>query len=196
MILWMANLTIQRTMTTMWTKQAEVPAQYSEEDPLDVDGMQSMADDLDSQWWHEHPNQQRQAIANSFRAAATSPRQNLKWNSIVYQHLMHLPPHNSDPQEFENTIRSKKEEWDRFGQSTLDLINQNSKDADLIAHAPNIVEKYQPGIWGNIRRAAAIGPYVENLRQAAIEDVGQGGSGRYYRNRALNLGIKGFGPKQ
>jgi hypothetical protein len=178
----------------MW-KLAEVPANYNDEDELDIDGMMNLVDDLHSEWWAEDPQTQRQAIANAFRAALTSPRQNLKWNSIVYQDLMHLPPEIDTPEEFEQVIRQRKEKWDRFGQQTLDMINANSQDEELINYGPGMVERYQPGIWKNIRNAAVVGPYIEDLRRAAIEDVKQGGDGRVFRRELMDLNIPGIGPK-
>jgi hypothetical protein len=138
---------------------------------------------------------QRQAIANAFRAALTSPRQNLKWNSIVYQDMLELAADLDDPDAFEQHIREKKEKWDRFGQQTLELVNQNADDPEWIDYGPQVIEKYMPGIWGNVRNASVVGPYVEELRKAAIDDVGQGGDGRVFRQRLLELNIPGIGPK-
>lgn len=178
-----------------WQIRAQTPANYTQEDPLDVDGMQNMVDDLHTGWWQQPPDQQRQAIANAFRAALVSPRQNLKWNSIVYQDLMHLPPDASDPDQFEQAIRAKKGQWDKMGQQTMDLINEHSTDPDHIAYAPYMTQKYQPGIWKNIRNASNVGPYIDQLRDAAMEDVGRGGTGRHFRQVINDAGIPGVGPK-
>lgn len=178
-------------------KSQGVPADYGNEaDPLDVAGMQNLVDDLHTEWWQEPPDVQRQAIANAFRAALTSPRQNLQWNSIVYQDMMGIPPEESDPDVFENTIRQKKAQWDSFGQQAIDSISENSTNPDLIAHVQNGgVSKYMPGIWGNVRNVAKIGPYIEQLRQAALEDIARGGDGRYFREQLLGMNIPGIGPK-
>lgn len=172
-----------------------LPATYTPNDPLDMDNARALVDDLDSQWWTESPEIQRQAIANAFRAALVSPRQNLKWNAIVYQDLMHLGSEVTDPQIFEQTIRDRKAKWDQFGQRTIDLINENADDPEWIDYGPSTIEKYMPGIWQNVRNAGIVGPYVEDLRQAAIEDVARGGTGQYFRQELLNLQIPGIGPK-
>jgi hypothetical protein len=171
-----------------------LPADYTEADPLDVAGMQNLIDDLHTDWWHEPEDRQRQAIANAFRATMVSPRQNLKWNSIVYQDLMHVPPHESNPDTFEQTIRDRKGKWDRFGQQTFDMIQQNTQDPEHIDYGQNL-EKYQPGIWGNIRGAGSVGPYVEQIRQAALEDIAAGGDGHIFRDAVLDMNIPGVGPK-
>jgi hypothetical protein len=184
------------TFPKEWTgKVAQMPANYTEEDPLGADTTMQLVDDLHSEWWTQGPEVQRQAIANAFRAALTSPRQNLKWNSIVYQDLMHIPAEESDPQVFEDTIRERKAKWDRFGQQTLDLVHEHSNDPEHIQYGDQIISKYMPGIWKNIRNCALIGPYVEQLRQAAMEDVAQGGDGRYFRQQLLDMNIPGIGPK-
>lgn len=176
-------------------KTAQLPAEYTEDDPLDMDVTMALVEDLATDWYMEDHATQRQAIANAFRAALTSPRQNLKWNSIVYQDLMGLPPELDDPEEFEQTIRDRKAKWDRFGQQTIDLINEQADDPEWIDYGPRVVEKYMPGIWENIRRAGVVGPYIEDLRVAAIEDVKQGGDGRYFRESLMQMDIPGIGPK-
>jgi hypothetical protein len=187
--------------TSNWTLSEEkfaqgLPADYSNEaDPLDIAGMQSLISDLSTEWWSGDPDQQRQAIANAFRAALVSPRQNLKWNSIVYQDLMHVPATESNPDVFENVIRERKAKWDRFGQQTIDLVHEHSTDPEFIDYGNRVIEKYMPGIWKNVRNCALIGPYVETLRKAAMEDIAQGGDGRYFRQELLDLGIPGIGPK-
>jgi hypothetical protein len=188
-----------KMMPPGYTPQAKtaqgIPATYSDQDPLDMNNARALVDDLDSQWWTESPDVQRQAIANAFRAALVSPRQNLKWNAIVYQDLLHLGADVADPDVYEQAIRDRKEKWDRFGQQTLDLIHQNADDPEWIDYGPATIEKYMPGIWKNIRNAGIIGPYVEELRQAAMEDVARGGTGQYFRQKLLDLQIPGIGPK-
>lgn len=175
--------------------QEGLPADYSEADPLDVAGMQNLVDDLHTEWWQGDAQQQQQAIANAFRAALVSPRQNLKWNSIVYQDLMSVPANESNPDVFEAAIRDRKAQWDKFGQQTIDLVHEQSQDPEFIDYGNKVVERYMPGIWKNIRNCALIGPYVEQLRQAAMEDIAQGGDGRYFRQELLDLDIPGIGPK-
>ena len=178
-------------------KTAETPANYSDDDPLDMENTLQLVQDLDSQWWTLPPDQQRQAIANAFRAALTSPRQNLQWNSIVYQDMQELGPEVADPDVFENHIRQKKSEWDQFGQQTLDAVQNNSEDPAHItlAQRQQGMSKYMPGIWQNVRNAGIVGPYIEPLRQAALKDVAQGGTGQTFRQELMDLNIPGIGPK-
>jgi hypothetical protein len=175
---------------------AGIPATYTDEDPLGMDTTLSLIDDLHTAWWEGSPEEQKQAIANAFRAALVSPRQNLMWNSIVYQDLMHVPPEESDPQVFEDVIRKAKEKWDSFGQQTMDTVEQHTHDPELLAHLQNGgVSKYLPGIWKNVRNCAIIGPYIEQLRQAGMDDIAQGGDGRVFRQQLMEMNIPGIGPK-
>lgn len=176
-------------------KTAQMPAEYTEDDPLDMDVTMAMVEDLATEWWMEDHSTQRQAIANAFRAALTSPRQNLKWNAIVYQDLMHLSSELGDEDEFEQTIRDRKAKWDRFGQQTLDLVKEKADDPEWIDYGPQVIEKYMPGIWKNIRNAAVVGPYIEDLREVAIYDISQGGDGRKFREALMDMDIPGIGPK-
>lgn len=174
---------------------AQIPAQYSEEDPLDVQGMKHLVSGLHTAWWMEPPDVQRAAIANALRAALCSPQQDLKWNSIVYQDLRHFGPGHGNPDAFENHIRAQKAKWDQMGQTTLDMAMGRDDVADLQAYAPHIVEKYQPGMWKSIRNAGGLRPYLEELRRAALDDIAQGGDGRLWRERVIAMNIPGVGPK-
>jgi hypothetical protein len=177
-------------------RQSGIPATYTDEDPLGMDTTLSLIDDLHTAWWEGSPEEQKVAIANAFRAALVSPRQNLMWNSIVYQDLMHVPPEESDPQVFEDVIRKAKEKWDSFGQQTMDTVEQHTHDPELLAHLQNGgVSKYLPGIWKNVRNCAIIGPYIEQLRQAGMDDIAQGGDGRVFRQQLMEMNIPGIGPK-
>jgi hypothetical protein len=181
----------------MW-KIAEQPANYTDEDPLDMQGTMGVVNDLHSDWAQESWEGQRQTVANAFRAALTSPRQNLKWNSIIYQDLMHIPADESNPDVFEQAIRDKKAKWDTFGQQTLDLVNTHgtqTNDPEYVDYGARMLEKYQPGIWKNIRNCAIIGPYIDQLTQLALEDLRQGGTGQYFRQGVMALNIPGIGPK-
>lgn len=160
----------------------------------DMDDVLGLVDDLSTQWWMESVQTQQQAIANAFRAALLSPQQHLKWTSIIYQDLLHIPATETDPNVFEQTIRDRKKKWDQFGQLTLDLVNKQADDPEWIDYGNNL-EKYRSGIWEQIRRCAEIGKYIEPIRQAAIEDIAQGGDGRYFRQVVLDMNIPGIGPK-
>lgn len=175
-------------------KIAEIPAQYTEADPFDIKTLKALVDDLRTDWFLEGPDRQRQAIGNALRAALTSPRQDLKWNTIVYQDLQDVPLDTSNPQVYEDHIRNKKDTWDQFGQMSIDTMGTIG-DSQMASYAPHMVQKYQPGIWGNIRNCANIVPYLDQLRQISLEDVAQGADGRYFRQKVLELQIPGVGPK-
>lgn len=175
-------------------KVAMIPAQYTEEDPFDIEAVKQLIDELRSEWFMQSPDDQRKAISNAMRAALTSPRQDLKWNTIVYQDLQHVPHDEADPQVYEDNIRARKKKWDSFGQIALDTIGTVGDD-DMQQYAPHMVQKYQPGIWGNVRNPANVAPYLDQLREIALEDVARGGDGNYWRQKVLELQIPGVGPK-
>lgn len=175
-------------------KISQIPAVYTETDPFDMATLKAMVDDLKSDWYMEGPDKQREAIGNALRAALTSPRQDLKWNTIVYQDLADIPHDEDNPQVYEDHIRNKKNTWDQFGQMTLDAMGTVG-DNQMVQYAPHMLQKYQPGIWGNIRNAANVAPYLDELRQIALDDVAQGADGRYFRDKVLQLQIPGVGPK-
>jgi hypothetical protein len=55
--------------------------------------------------------------------------------------------------------------------------------------------KFMPGFWGNLRRLANLGPYANEIWQAADEDMKNGGTGKLFRQRILELQLPGVGPK-
>jgi hypothetical protein len=179
-----------------WMKYAAdaLPADYTPDDPLDMNGVLSVVNSMHRPWWEEDEQTQRQVIANAFRAALTSPRQNLQWNSIIYQHLAQVPAEETDPDVFENTIRDKRERWNTVREAMVQGVKDHP-DREMAAIADHIAQKYQPGIWKNIRNCAKIGPYVEQIRQAAIKDIAEGGTGKIFRDELLGLAIPGIGPK-
>jgi hypothetical protein len=179
-------------MSKMWKQiwKESAIAEYTDTDPLDMGAVIKMIEDLNSHWWLESPQDQRQAIANAMRAALVSPNMDLKWNAIVYQDLMHIPADVDDPEVFEQAVRAAKAKWDHGAQMTLDSVPE--KHAPW---APHMVEKYRPGMWTNVRRAAGVAPYVEQIRQAALADLEQGGDGRVFREQLRTMGIPGVGDK-
>jgi hypothetical protein len=174
---------------------SNIPAMYTETDPYDVTRLKGLVNELKTDWFMESPERQREAIGNSFRAALTSPQQDLKWNSIVYQDLQDIPHDINDPDVYENHIRSKKSLWDSFGQTALDTLGTVADPKTYQMYAPHMVQKYLPGMWKNIRNTAAIPAKLDQLRQIALEDVSRGADGNYFRHQVLQLQIPGVGPK-
>lgn len=168
-----------------------VPANYTSEDPLDLEGKQPLFDAMDTQWWTLPPEEGERAVVNAFRATMLSPRMNLKGNAVLYQSLMHIDPHESDPNVFEGIIRDLKSRWDAQGQTGI-----GQEPTDVMSVDEILPGKFQPGIWTNIRRIAALGPYADEIYKAAMTDMQQyGGSGQYFRNRILQLNIPGVKAK-
>jgi phosphohistidine swiveling domain-containing protein len=183
------------TLPDSWGKVAAggpmVPANYTPEDPLDLQGKQPLFDAMDTQWWTLPPEEAERAVINAFRATMLSPRMNLKGNAVLYQSLMNVDPHESDPQVFENIIRDLKARWDAQGQTGM-----GQEPTDVMSVDEILPGKFQPGIWTNIRRIAALGPYADEIYKAALIDMQQyGGSGRYFRDRILQLNIPGIKAK-
>jgi hypothetical protein len=167
-----------------------IPAQYSEGDPLDLQGKQQVFHNMQVEWWNMSEEKQKQAIINAFRATMLSPRLKLRDNAIMYQEMMSIPPEESDPDVFEAHARQLKERWDRQGQG--DLMGE----VEPMGWEKQTPGKLTPGFWTNVRRIAALGPYADQLRQDAITDMMEfNGTGKYFRDQVLKLGIPGVGPK-
>jgi GNAT superfamily N-acetyltransferase len=191
------NVDVDDNFIQPWLRQtswkfsiAGIPAQYSEDDPLDLQGKQPVFDNMQVDWWNLPEEEQRHAVVNAFRATMLSPRLRLRDNAIMYQEMMAIPAEESDPDVFEQHARSVKEKWDRQGQG--DLMG----DVEPMGWEQQVPGKLTPGFWTNIRRLAALGPYSEKLRQAALADIQEnGGKGNFFRDEVLRLGIPGVGPK-
>lgn len=167
-----------------------IPAQYTEQDPLDLQGKQPVFQNMQTEWWTLPEDQQRQAIINAFRATMLSPRLKLRDNAIMYQEFMSIPAEESDPDVFEAHARALKERWDRQGQG--DLLGE----VEPMGWEKQVPGKLTPGFWTNVRRIAALGPYAETLRKAAIDDLQtNGGKGTKFREKVMSMGIPGVGPK-
>lgn len=167
-----------------------VPADYTPEDPYDIKGKTPMINAMEVEWWKMPPEQAKQVIVNAFRATMLSPRMNLKSNAILYQSLMDIPAEESDPDVFEQRIRALKSKWDLAGQTEMGQDPSETIDPNGI-----LPGKFMPGFWGNIRRLAALGSHVDEIYQAAMKDIGHGGTGELFRNRILDLGIPGVQAK-
>jgi phosphohistidine swiveling domain-containing protein len=166
------------------------PANYSLSDPVDLAGKQDIINNMQVNWWDMPPDQAKQAIVNAFRATMLSPRLNLKSNAIMYQELMNIPAEESDPDVFEKVARDFKAGWDAQGQGSLEQGFEGVRDTGEI-----LPGKLLPGMWGNIRRLAVLGPYIDELYKDAMEDIETNGEGKIFRDKVLSLGIPGVGPK-
>jgi phosphohistidine swiveling domain-containing protein len=166
------------------------PANYTDDDPLDLQGKQPLFESMSSQWWMLPPDEGKRAVVNAFRATMLSPRQNLRSNAVLYQLLMNVDPNESNPDVFEQIVRDMKQQWDAQGQT--DMFSDPEEQEDPNQFLPG---RLQPGIWTNIRRLAALGPYADQIYQAAMDDIEQGGTGELFRDRILKLGIPGVGAK-
>lgn len=168
-----------------------IPANYTDDDPLDLQGKQPVFQAMDTQWWTLPPDQAERAVVNAFRATMLSPRMNLKGNAVLYQSLMNVDPHESDPAVFEGIIRDIKQRWDAQGQPQL-----GQDPSEVMSPDETLPGRLQPGIWTNIRRLATLGPYADELYKAALNDVYQyGGTGHYFRNAVLQMNIPGVKAK-
>lgn len=75
--------------------------------------------------------------------------------------------------------------------------NVNDK-TDVLA---NIMNQPDPGVYGSylvspLKTLAAAHKHLDELSQAAHNDVQQGGKGHHWRKSLLNLGIPGIGPRE
>src|SRR5581483_2405605 len=68
--------------------QTAIPANYTPEDPLDLQGKQPVFQSMQTDWYNLPPQEGEKAVVNAFRATMLSPRQNLRSNAVLYQLLM------------------------------------------------------------------------------------------------------------
>jgi hypothetical protein len=172
-----------------WKLVAALPAQYTDDDPYDLSGKMPLFNKLQSDWYKGSPEEQRQAIANAFRSTMISPQLELKWNAVAYQALMDVPAEESDPQVYEDYLRDWKRRFDNPGQ--MDLLNPEWEGFGQEEVLPG--DRMNPPFWKNVRGLSVLAPYIEEVRQAALEDLAQGGKGFHFREAAMR--IPGIGPK-
>jgi len=169
-----------------------LPATYTPHDPYDIQGKKPLIDSMEVPWWDMPPDQAKQVLVNAFRATMLSPRMNLKSNAILYQSLMDIPAEESDPDVFEQRIRALKSKWDAQGQTDLFMENPEEETIDPNQMLPG---RFMPGFWGNIRRLANLGPFMDEIYSAAMDDIKNGGTGEIFRDRIIKLNIPGVGAK-
>lgn len=95
-------------------------------DPLQAQETMNNASLIDTEWaqlktGENEPDYERmkQAIVNAFRAVLLSPRKDLRWNTIHYQDISHVPAGTTDPAVYWNTLEQKRQDWNvkRFGEA-------------------------------------------------------------------------------
>lgn len=177
------------SITSEFNRVAAIPAQYTPEDPYDLAGKQPLFESLQTDWYNRPPEQQAQAIANAFRSTMISPQLELKWNAVAYQALMDVPASESNPQAYEDYLRNWKRRYDNPGQTNL--LDPESEGFNPEEVLPG--SRMNPPFWKNVRGLSVLAPYIEELREAALEDVATGGKGFHFRDVAMR--IPGIGPK-
>jgi 2'-5' RNA ligase len=55
----------------------------------------------------------KQAVGNALRVVLLSPRKDLKWNAIHYQHLKDVPASVSDPKVYWDALEQQRENWNQ-----------------------------------------------------------------------------------
>lgn len=92
-------------------------------DPLDAHndgGMMDTAGKVNT-GWHGYMNPDgspdlataKAAIINAFRVVLLSPRKDLKWNAIHYQHIQNVPADCDDPKRYWDTLENQRENWNQ-----------------------------------------------------------------------------------
>lgn len=88
------------------------------QDPLGTKGIRDVAERLDTGWhsWQTPEGRpdiprMKSAIVNAFRVALLSPRKNLRWNAIHYQHIQSIPPSVTDPNVYWDHLEKARTDW-------------------------------------------------------------------------------------
>jgi hypothetical protein len=55
----------------------------------------------------------KQAVVNALRVVLLSPRKDLKWNAIHYQHISPVPADVDDPKRYWDTLEEQRENWNQ-----------------------------------------------------------------------------------
>lgn len=85
-------------------------------DPLDAHsdgGMLDTAAKVDTKWHTMDMDTAKQAITNAFRVVLLSPRKDLKWNAIHYQHIMSVPASVDNPKRYWDALEGQRESWNQ-----------------------------------------------------------------------------------
>jgi hypothetical protein len=163
------------------------PANYTDDDPLDIAGKMPFFQKLQTDWANRPIEEAAQAVANALRATIISPQLELKWNAVAYQALMSVPATEDSPDAYEGYLRDWKRRFDNPGQ--LDLEGGEGLGSEEVLPG----ERMNPPFWGRVRTLAEITPYIEDLTNAALADVKSGGQGFTFREHAMQ--IPSVGPK-
>jgi hypothetical protein len=102
---------------------------------------------------------------------------------------MDIPAEEDNPDVYEHHLRDWKRRWDNPGQTNL--LDPNWEGLSEEETLPG--SKLNPPFWKNVRGLSVLAPYIEDLRQAALEDLKEGGQG--FRFRDVATAIPGIGPK-
>jgi hypothetical protein len=94
------------------------------QDPLQSQAVLDTAKLIDTEWARlnqEDPNElatMKRAIVNAFRVVLLSPRKDLRWNAIHYQHIANVPGDEDNPDVYWDTLEKNRQEWNvkRFGE--------------------------------------------------------------------------------
>lgn len=89
-------------------------------DPLDSQGVMDNARLIDTQWSQLKKGdgsldraRAKQAICNAFRVVLLSPRKDLRWNAVHYQHINSIPADTDDPKQYWDTLEAHRRQWNK-----------------------------------------------------------------------------------
>lgn len=80
-------------------------------DPLQAQEVSDNAMKIDTQWSQKDYDTMKQAVVNAFRSVLLSPRKDLRWNTIHYQDLMHVPASVDDPKRYWDALEERRVGW-------------------------------------------------------------------------------------
>lgn len=80
-------------------------------DPLQAAQVMATAAKVDTNWPMLSRALQKQAIVNAFRVVLLSPRKDLKWNAIHYQHISSIPADEADPKVYWEKLEQNRRDW-------------------------------------------------------------------------------------
>jgi hypothetical protein len=153
-------------------------------------------------WFDRGEEEQKQAIANSLRAAILSPMKLLRHNAIQYQDIMGIPYYETDPQVYLDRINEVRDAWN----SDHEILKQREKGLQFgqtefpeparpeLAHM-TAKERYAGLIYKQLSYIARISENIDFLHNAAVQDYESGGFGQIWRDALRQVRVPGANDK-
>lgn len=159
-------------------------------DPLDRPGLDEVVNEQEVPWWTMPREMREQAVANALRVGMLSPLKLLKFNAVHYQDISHIPADETDINVYLDALGQKREKWNQRGQ-----VNLFGDPEEVAPFDPKNAEAYAGYIHKHLDYIVQISQHIDELTDAAEEDIMSGGQGYIWRNALRKLKLPGANSK-